>query len=83
MVPTYAPGEVLWARRRFRPIRVGDVVVVPAPTGQGEWLKRVVAVSGDAVTLAGDNPAVSTDSRHVGPVPRRSCRWRLGRSDLR
>jgi type IV secretory pathway protease TraF len=59
------------------------LVVVPArypgaPGGsRGRLLKRVSAVDGDAVTVLGDDPASSTDSRTFGPVPRSSVLGRV------
>lgn len=44
----------------------------PAPV-----VKRVVAVGAGGVTVAGDNPAASTDSRTYGPVPLADVRGRV------
>lgn len=44
----------------------------PAPV-----VKRVVAVGAGGVTVAGDNPAASTDSRDYGPVPLADVRGRV------
>jgi nickel-type superoxide dismutase maturation protease len=76
MVPTYLPGERLTALRRWRPVRVGDVVVVRDPREPSRWLlKRCVARVGSRVDLRGDNPAASTDSRDFGLVPSREVVW--------
>lgn len=68
--------------RRGRWPRVGDVVVVRLP-GRGEAVKRVAATAGQPsqvggavrrlgageVAVVGDRPELSTDSRHLGPLP--------------
>ena len=69
MLPRLEPGDrlVLLPLRRVRP---GMVVALPEPGDPGRVLvKRVAAVDGDRVTVLGDNPAASTDSRTFGPVP--------------
>ena len=75
MAPTYRAGERLTALRRWRRVRVGDVVVAADPR-DGRWLlKRCAEVDGRMVELRGDNPDASTDSRHFGPVRRRSVTY--------
>jgi hypothetical protein len=72
MMPTYRPGERLTALRRWRSVRVGDVVVVRDPRDPSRWLlKRCVAKSGLMLDLRGDNAAGSTDSRDFGLVSSR------------
>jgi nickel-type superoxide dismutase maturation protease len=66
MLPTYKPGDTLLALRWFRP-RAGQVVV--AFHGGLPLIKRVATIDATGVTLLGDNPAQSIDSRHFGPVP--------------
>lgn len=69
MSPTYVPGERLTALRRWRPIRVGDVVVVRDPRDPSRWLlKRCVEKVGAELELRGDNASASTDSREFGLV---------------
>lgn len=71
MQPTYHDGDrlLVWRTRR---VRAGQVVVVHDPRGGDRlWVKRVSALTADGVDIRGDDPAHSTDSRHVGPVPRR------------
>lgn len=71
MVPTLDPGDrVVVVRRRPAP---GEVAAVRDPRLPSRvMVKRVVEVREDgSVLVAGDNPALSTDSRHFGPVPRR------------
>ena len=59
MVPTYLPGECLTAVRRWRPVRVGDVVVVRDPRDHDRWLlKRCVGRRGSQLDLRGDNAEV-------------------------
>ena len=81
MRPTLLPGDRLvvvrpW-RRRLRP---GDVVALRDPRQPARLMvKRVAAVdraTGD-LTVAGDDPAASTDSRHFGPVPSALVRGRV------
>jgi len=76
MLPTLRPGDRLLMLRGRRS-RVGDIVAVtdlrtPART----LVKRVAAVGTEGVTVLGDNPAASTDSRLLGPVPAVAIRGR-------
>ena len=66
MLPTYRPGDTLVGWRWFTP-RPGQVVV--AEQAGRPIIKRVEAVSGRQITLRGDNPNHSTDSRDFGPIP--------------
>lgn len=69
MLPTFVPGERVTAWRRWRRVRVGDVVVVRDPRNPNRWLlKRCVRKAGSKLDLRGDNPAASTDSRDFGFV---------------
>lgn len=70
MVPTFLPGDrlLVWRGICYRP---GDLVVA------AETVKRVVAVGEKGVTVAGDNPAASTDSRDYGPLPLADVRGRV------
>jgi len=70
MRPALEPGDRLLVLRLLRP-RPGDVVAVVDPRdGERVMVKRVAAVDPDdgRVTVLGDNPAASTDSRMFGPV---------------
>ena len=68
MEPTLRSGE-WWLARRTRRVRVGDVVVVRQPE-QVELLtvKRITRRDGTRWWVEGDNPPLSRDSRHYGPV---------------
>ena len=68
MHPTLHAGDhVIAVRRR---VRTGDIVAIRDPRRPSRILvKRVEQVEANgAVTVAGDNPGASTDSRHFGPV---------------
>jgi len=71
MRPALEPGDRLLVLRlpRVRP-KAGDVVAVVDPRDDGRVLvKRVSDVdAGGRLTVVGDNPAASTDSRTFGPV---------------
>ncbi|MGH9166075.1 MAG: S26 family signal peptidase [Acidimicrobiales bacterium] len=69
MRPTLHPGERLLVMRGLRP-RLGDVVVVDDRRVAGRrMVKRVAALGPGGITVLGDNPAASTDSRDLGPLP--------------
>jgi nickel-type superoxide dismutase maturation protease len=68
MLPAVRDGDRVLVRRT-RQVRPGDIVVAVDPRdGSRPLVKRVAAVSADGVTLLGDNPAASTDSRAFGPL---------------
>jgi signal peptidase I len=76
MEPTYLPGERITALRRWRPIRIGDVVLLRDPRDADRWLlKRCVGRVGRRVDLRGDNVAASTDSRDFGLVDARDVAY--------
>jgi nickel-type superoxide dismutase maturation protease len=78
MWPTLEPGDRVVAVRAGRRLRAGDLVTVPDPRLPDRLVvKRVAAASGQDVTVQGDNPAASTDSRTFGPVPAASVRGRV------
>ena len=69
MLPALAPGDRL-AVVRGRRLRRGDLAVLADPRDSSRLVvKRVVEVDRGGVTVWGDNPAASMDSRHYGPVP--------------
>ena len=80
MRPTLEPGDrllVLAGRR----IRAGDLVALPDPREPARTLvKRVGLVDEAKLTVLGDDPSASTDSRSFGPVPTRTV---LGRAIYR
>ena len=76
MEPTYLPGERITALRRWRPIRIGDVVLLRDPRDADRWLlKRCVGRVGRRLDLRGDNAAASTDSRDFGLVDARDVAY--------
>jgi nickel-type superoxide dismutase maturation protease len=77
MLPALHPGDRLLVRRQGR-IRPGDVVAVVDPRlASRTMVKRVAGVGPAGVTVLGDNPAASTDSRTLGPVARSAVRGRV------
>jgi nickel-type superoxide dismutase maturation protease len=76
MLPALSPGDRLLVLRAGRPA-VGDVVAVTDPRlATRTMVKRVAAVDARGITVLGDNPPASTDSRDLGPVPPASIRGR-------
>ena len=76
MLPALAPGDRLLVVRPAR-ARVGDVVAVADPrTPARTMVKRVASRGVDGVTVLGDNPAASTDSRTLGALGRGAVRGR-------
>jgi nickel-type superoxide dismutase maturation protease len=71
MQPALEPGDRLLVSG-WLPVRSGDMVVFRDPEAPSTWLvKRVAGLGpGGDVLVRGDNPNVSRDSRHFGPVPR-------------
>jgi nickel-type superoxide dismutase maturation protease len=64
-------------------LRIGDVIALRDPRDAGRFLvKRVAGVdrASGRLTVLGDNPTASTDSRVFGPVSRRAV---LGRAVYR
>ena len=68
MLPTLAPGDRLLVVR-VRGLRPGDLVAVTDPrSARRTMVKRVGALGPEGVTVLGDNPVASTDSRTLGPL---------------
>lgn len=77
MRPTLEEGDRLLVVRHGR-VRAGDLVVLRDPRHPGRLVvKRVVVASAAGLTVRGDNPAASTDSRDFGPVTASSVRGRV------
>ena len=77
MAPALLPGDRLLVAR-VGSSRVGNVVLAADPRDQRrELVKRVSGLDAGGVTLRGDNPSESTDSRTFGTVPRSAVRWRV------
>jgi len=77
MLPTLRPGDRLVVVRVDRP-QAGDVVLARDPRAlRRELVKRVASVEPVGVTVRGDNPAESTDTRTFGALPQASVRWRV------
>ncbi len=77
MWPTLHPGDrlILVRSRRLRP---GDLVAVVDPReARRTVVKRLVDVGPDGLTVLGDNPAASTDSRMFGKVAATAARGRV------
>lgn len=78
MAPALLPGDRLIVRRASGAPNVGEVVVAGDPRDRRrELVKRVAAVRDAHVTLRGDNPSGSTDSRDFGVLPVAGVRWRV------
>ena len=70
MRPVLEPGDRLVVVGVLKP-RPGDVVAVADPRdGRRVLVKRVAAVDPGGITVLGDDPTASTDSRTFGAVPR-------------
>ena len=74
MLPTLPAGtELLVNRTAYKnsSLQVGDIVVVQHPEqNKLKVIKRISEVNETTVTILGDNPAESTDSRHYGAISR-------------
>jgi nickel-type superoxide dismutase maturation protease len=82
MVPTLLPGDRVLVVQGIGPLRpplrVGDLVALVDPREpERTMIKRIAGFDGDGVLVRGDNEALSTDSRHFGPVSRGALRGRV------
>jgi nickel-type superoxide dismutase maturation protease len=76
MLPGLRPGDRLLVLRYGR-VRVGDIVAVADPRLPARTMVKRVAARGPAgVTVLGDNPPASTDSRILGPLRPSAVRGR-------
>ncbi len=67
MVPTLRDGDALLVRRRGRPVRPGDVVVVRFRSGPDlPMVKRAVHRVDGGWWVTGDNPFGTADSTRYG-----------------
>jgi nickel-type superoxide dismutase maturation protease len=76
MRPGLEPGDRLLVIRT-NDIRIGDLVALVDPRAAERLvIKRVATCSRLTLTVLGDNPGASTDSRTFGSVTRRALRGR-------
>jgi nickel-type superoxide dismutase maturation protease len=68
MEPALRDGDLLLVRYGAR-VRPADVVVVQLPGVESLSVKRAVSQDGNGWWVEGDAPAVSVDSRQLGPLP--------------
>lgn len=74
MLPTLPAGTELLVNRtayKNKPPQIGDIVVAQHPDQPKlKVIKRIAEVGETTVTILGDNPTESTDSRHYGAISR-------------
>lgn len=76
MLPALRSGDRLLVLRPA-PAWPGDIVAVSDPRlASRTMVKRLVARGPEGVTVLGDNPAASTDSRALGPLAPSAVRGR-------
>jgi nickel-type superoxide dismutase maturation protease len=66
-----------WSYTRRAPRRDEVVLAADPRDSRRELVKRVAAVAGGEVRIAGDNAAASTDSATFGALPSAAVRWRV------
>jgi len=77
MRPALEPGDRLLVLRTAN-VRTGDMVAIVDPREPARLVvKRVATCSPSELTVIGDNPIASTDSRTFGPVRRDALRGRV------
>ena len=72
MQPNLEPGDRVLVRRLGTPstLRRGSVLVTWHPQRSDlRLIKRLNRVDSSGLWMLGDNPAASTDSRQLGPIP--------------
>lgn len=68
MLPTLKDGDVVLIKPG-RDFTVGDIVLANHPYKNTKIIKRVSSISAEEIiTLSGDNPQESTDSRVLGEI---------------
>jgi nickel-type superoxide dismutase maturation protease len=85
MEPSLTEGDRLLVLRLPTPLlrlRPGALVIARSPAAPGlEVVKRIAAIDRGprrtTYVLLGDNPPLSTDSRHFGPVPETAITGRV------
>ena len=81
MVPTLHAGDWVLVEASYyqhHAPKQGEIVLVEHPHRQGYvMVKRISSVVKEQLTIVGDNPEQSTDSRHFGPVHRRQLQGKV------
>lgn len=75
MLPTLQPDQLIIFVRTKKNLKSGDIIIFKHDGL--EKVKRVTEVARDTLSVAGDNPAESTDSRHFGDIPSSSVLGKL------
>ena len=66
MLPTLKPGQDVLVWCWFNKYKIGDIVVI---NQNGRvMVKRIHLYHGRNISVLGDNPKESTDSRNFGPI---------------
>lgn len=76
MEPTLKDGDIIFAKRVSNvKIQTKDIVV--ARYQNRDIIKRVSDIKGGQISLIGDNPDFSNDSRNYGYIPIGCVMWRV------
>lgn len=70
MEPKMKAGDYLIVSRMYGKLSVGDVVVLRHPEKSMNIVKRISAIDGFDISVAGDNAERSEDSRSFGSISR-------------
>ena len=76
MLPTYGPRQIHVVWKGKGDVKPGDTVIAVNPQGS-VVCKRVKQMDATNVWIYGDNPDVSYDSRHHGPIQRDALMGRI------